>query len=272
MDLKGIHSHAKLAVLISLHRQTLLWVVGISSAGLAVAFLGAAFSLRQPLVVGLDLALSFMRLLLNLMAILWAQEMFAKDIERRTLIPLLVLPSSRAAYTLGRQLGLGLILLTVAVLWIPLLMIAGSLADWGYTGSTRAYLDWHLGWVVLGILLDALVVAAFVQFISALAITPIVPVLAGMAFALATKMIGPVMDYLEFSGEAYPDIQTTFVPMLRAFRWFMPELSRLDWREVVLYGAQIDVTNALTSVQMACGYVLLFGCLSVVAYDKKDLR
>lgn len=267
--MRAVYWHALLVWRAGVSGRTLAWIAAMTVLGLAMAVLGAAFSLRQPLVVALDLAFSACRLLMVLVAIVWTQEVYAKDLERKTIIPLLVWPCSRWAYVVGRQFGIAALLTLVALMWLPLLLTAGLLVDWGYSGSTHPLLDMRLLWVMFGFLLEALVVASFVQLMSAIAVTPMLPLLAGIGFAIGARLIGPALDYLSASGEAYPDIQTRFLPLLEVLRWILPELTRLDGRAALLYG-EGTLQPALPDIAMAVGYLVLMTTLSAVAYQKRE--
>ncbi|MBK7414018.1 MAG: hypothetical protein IPJ38_01755 [Dechloromonas sp.] len=89
----GIRSHALRALL----------VLGIML--MLMAFLAGAFSLRQPLVVAMDMGLSGLRFLGLMLVLFWMQEAFAKDIDRRTIAGALAYPAPRSVYVLGRFMG-----------------------------------------------------------------------------------------------------------------------------------------------------------------------
>ncbi|MER2540189.1 MAG: ABC transporter permease subunit, partial [Azonexus sp.] len=145
----GIRSHALRALL----------VLGVVL--MLLAFFAGAFSLRQPLVVAMDMGLSGLRFLGLMLVLFWMQEAFAKDIDRRTIAGALAYPAPRSAYVLGRFMGVvALIGLTVMV-WGGGLYLMNQFADWGYDSSSINTFGIGFPIVLFGILLDLIVIGAF---------------------------------------------------------------------------------------------------------------
>src|SRR5690606_37085935 len=114
----GIRSHAMRALL------------AFGAFLLCVAFLAGAFSLRQPLVVTLDVGISGIRLLTALLTLFWMQEAFVRDIERRSLTLAFSQPVDRLAYVLGRFIGVMLLISFAVAIWGIALAIADQFAAW----------------------------------------------------------------------------------------------------------------------------------------------
>ena len=236
---------------------------------LAVAFLAGAFSPRQPLVVTLDIGISGMRLLTALLMLFWMQEAFTRDIERRTLTLAFALPVERTAYVLGRFLGVMLLIVAAVLLWGTALAIADQFATWGYAASSKPYLDSHYLMVLVGIIVDAWLIGAFMLALTSLAETPLLPFLAGAGFALAARSIGAVLDYLLFSAKVDPDLDS-LVATIKVVRWFVPDLSQLDWRDPILYGHAFPWAKAWAGLCMSTGYILLFLTVATLVYRKRE--
>jgi len=239
---------------------------------LAVAFLSGAFSLRQPLVVTLDIGISGIRLLTALLTLFWMQEAFMRDIERRTITVAFGLPVARHNYVLGRFIGVMLLISAVVLCWGLALALADQFASWGYSSSSRPYLDWRYGLVMLGILLDAWTIGAFVLVVTSVAETPLLPFMVGAGFALAGRSIGPVLDYLAFSASADPALKANFLRLIDALRWLLPDLSQLDWRASVLYDTPLDISRIATGLCLAAGYTVCFLTIAVIVYRKRELN
>jgi Cu-processing system permease protein len=239
---------------------------------LVIAFLSGAFSLRQPLVVTLDIGISGIRLLTALLTLFWMQEAFMRDIERRTITVAFGLPVARHNYVLGRFIGVMLLISAVVLCWGLALALAAQFAHWGYPNSSRPYLDWRYALVMLGILIDAWTIGAFVLAITSVAETPLLPFMVGAGFALAARSIGPVLDYLAFSASADPALKANFLGLVDALRWLLPDLSQLDWRTSVLYDAPISLSHIAAALSLATGYTLCFLTIAVIAYRKRELN
>jgi len=238
---------------------------------LGAALLAAGFSGRQLLTVALDVGFSGLRLVLLLMALFWVQELLARDIERKTLYFVLAYPISRRQYLLARY-GSAAVLTGGAVLLVGgLLWLAVSLFGSDYQQSTPPALDGRFAAVLLGIWLDLLVVLAFAFLLASLSTTPFLPMLLGLAFALAARGLGPTFDYLRHSQFADPTQARWFGPLLEyAYAW-LPDLSRLDWRPWVLYDLSADPVAALTAALMALAYIALALSLAGSIFTRRNL-
>lgn len=250
------------------HAMRALLVLG--AAIMAVSFLAGSFSLRQPVVVALDLGISGLRFLGLLMVLFWMQEAFAKDIERRTITFALAYPAARASYVLGRFLGvIGLVSLTV-VLWGGGLYLMNQFADWGYVESSRTVFGFGYLLVLVGIVLDLATIGAFFLFISSLSETPMLSFLVSFGFAIATRTLGVMIDYLALSRSADPEMKAALLPILDGLRWFLPDLSRLDWRMIALYDHWPPVEQMLQGAASGVGYLTLLLGAAVFTYHRRS--
>lgn len=238
---------------------------------MASALLAAGFSGRQPLTVALDVGLSGMRIVLLVMALFWVQELFARDIERKTLYFVLAYPMSRAGYLLARY-GAAAVLCGLAVLLTgALLWLAVGVFDGGYTQSRPPALDLRFFLVLWGIWLDLLVVLAFAFLLSSLSTTPFLPLLLGLAFALAARGLGPTFDYLRNSQLADPLQARWFGPLLDHAHVLLPDLSRVDWRPWVLYDLPVEGGALLLGSAMALAYAVAALGLASLVFGRRNL-
>lgn len=268
----GIQRHALLAwkVGVRCHSFRALAVLGLLL--LAAAWLSGAFSLRQPSVVALDVGISGLRLLGTFFVLYWVQEVFVKDIERRTVSVMLAYPVSRSAYVIGRWLGVLMLVTAMLGFWGLGLGILSQFSAWGYAGDVRPHVDSGFVVVLLGILLDLVAVSVFVVWLASFAQTMLLPFLGGCAFALAGRLLGPSIDYLRFSALADKHMAEHMLPLLDALRWLIPDLSRLDWRSITLYGAWPTGGELFGSVAMVLGYTLVFAIVATINYRRREFQ
>lgn len=264
-----IYLHALISWRLGLRSHAMRALVALGALLIAVAYLAGAFSLRQPVVVALDLGLSGLRFLGLLLVLFWMQETFAKDIDRRTITFALAYPAPRASYVLGRFLGvMGLVVLAVAI-WGLLLFFMGQYADWGYDQTTRNYFNAGYLLVLFGIVVDLLVVGAFFVFLASLAETPVLPFLAGFGFAVAARSVGVMLDYLSLSPWADRDMKAAMLPLLEKIRWLLPDLSRLDWRQITLYDLWPATGEVFQGLGVAFGYAMIMLGGAVLSYRRR---
>lgn len=237
---------------------------------LAFSALAASFSLRQPLVVAVDVGLSSTRLLGALFALFWVQEIFFRDIDRKSISLFLAYPVPISSYVVGRYLGVLLLAGLAVVVWGAGVYGLGRFADWGNELSSAPVLGWRFLATLAGVWLDLAVIAAFVLMVSSVATTTMLPFLAGVVFVLTARSIGPVSDYLAYSGDADPVVAGRYLPILDAVRFVLPDLARLDWRASVLYAAPLEAGQAAAAVVSAIAYCVALLTVSVRVYARRD--
>lgn len=242
-------------------------VVGVLLVG--IAYLSASFSPRAPKTVALDVGLSGLRFSLVLFALFWVQELVGREIEKRTVLFALTYPVSRGRYLLGRYLGIvGLLALAAMLLglllWIVVLNAGGTYDQAFAVAPGGPY--WA---TVVGLWLDAVVVAAFALLMACLSTVPMLPLALGLAFAVAGKSLGAVIEYLA-RGD---DISVAHMkPLIDAISWVLPDLSRLDWRPWPMYGLAPDSSAVITALVMAAAYAGLLLTLAVLAFSHREFE
>lgn len=235
-----------------------------------VAYLSASFSPRQPKTVALDVGLSGMRFSLVLFALFWVQELVGREIERRTVMYALSYPVSRAAYIIGRYLGiLGLLalaaLLLGMLLWLTTLSVSAA-----YEQVSSPGLGLPFWMTVFGVWVDAALVAAFALWIASLSTVPMLPVALGVAFAIAGKSLGAVIDYLARGADGDPEFAARFNPLIEVVQWLLPDMSRLDWRTWPMYELFPGFPAVALSVLMAAGYATVMLALAVSTFSRRE--
>lgn len=266
----GLLENARITWLLGLRSRAVRGVLVLGGFLLFVAFLAGAFSLRQPVVVVVDVGISGIRLLTLLLVLFWIQEAFVRDIERRTIVFPLVMPVPRWVYVLGRFAGVAALIVMAVFIWGAALYAASFSSSWSYEASSRPVFDAGYLLVLLGVAVDALVIGAFALAVASLATTPLLPMATGAMFAVAARGIGPVVDYLEFSARADPALKEGMLPLLKAIRWLLPDLARLDFRIISLYGTSIQLDLILGGFAMALGYALIMLGVAVATYVRRE--
>lgn len=244
-------------------------VLGVLLIGMA--YLSAAFSPRQPKTVALDVGLSGLRFSLVLFALFWVQELVGQEIQRRTVLFALTYPVPRGQYLIGRYLAiLGMLALAAALLgmllWVVVLNAGGQYEQAFRIAPGAAY--WT---TVLGLWADAAVVTAFALWLASLSTVPMLPLALGLAFGAAGKSLGAVAEYLSQGADGDRDIMR-LAPVLDAIHWFLPDLSRLDWRAWPMYGIAPDSTAMAGGGLVALAYIVLLVTLAVLAFDRREFE
>lgn len=227
----------------------------------AVAWLAAEFSGRQPETVALDVGFSLIRLFGALLVLFWVTELLGKDLERRTIYFVLAYPFSRSIYIFSRFLAVaGLAAVTVIGLSLFMLAAWWLEAHSGYQQANPVHLEGMALPLTLSLIwLDLLAIGAFTLLVAALSTTPMLAFFVGMAFAVAARSLGPILAYLATDDPNAQQLAVTYQPLLEAIHWIIPDLSRLDVRSAVLYGALPNAGNTLWAI----GHVALYGAIAL---------
>lgn len=244
-------------------------VLGVLLVG--VAWLSGFFSPRQPKTVALDVGLSGIRFSLTLFALLWVQELIGQEVQRRTVFFALTYPVPRGHYIAGRYLGVvGLLalaaLLLGMLLWVVILASGGNYEQGFSIAAGEPY------WLtILGLWMDAAVVAAFATWIASFSTVGALPLALGLAFAVGGKSLGAVIEYLANGADDDPKIMQ-LAPIIDAIQWFLPDLSRLDWRAWPMYGMEPNSVALFGAGFMALSYVALMIAMAVLAFSRREFQ
>ncbi len=239
-------------------------------AFVAIAYLSASFSPRQPRTVALDIGFSGLRFSLVLYAIALVQELVGNEVERRSVVLSLSYPVSRAGYLFGRYLGIAALVGCAAAFLGGLLALAVHLSGLHYAQQFSVSLGLPYWMAVVGLWFDVLVVVAFALWIAALSTVRMMPLALGAVFAVLAKAMGGVADYLARGADGQDHLVAVYGPVLDVVRYVLPDLSRLDWRVWPMYGMVPDAMTALLSVVMALAYTALMLGLALHAFSRRE--
>jgi Cu-processing system permease protein len=234
------------------------------------AYLAASFSPRQPRTVALDVGLSGLRFSLVLFALFWVQELVAREIERRTVVLALTYPHPRVAYLVGRYLGIFGLLGLAALLLGMLLWLVVMLAGGTYDQQFPVALGLPFWLSIVGLWLDAALVAAFALCIATLSTVPMLPLALGAAFAVAGKSLGAVADYLAKGADGQEELVSQYLPVVEIIHWILPDLSRLDWRAWPMYGMYPGFETLALSTLMGIAYITLLTVLAAANFSRRE--
>jgi Cu-processing system permease protein len=243
----------------------------ISFCCVVLALLASSFSARSPETLLLDVGLSLQRIVLTLMAVFWVQELYYKDLEKKTAIFLLAYPLSRAQYLISRFVGVS-VLVTCAVMLSALMLVvavAVSGIEYQQAWPINLGLPYVATWVYFW--LDILIVVGFAFLLCSFSETPNLPVLCAIGFSIAMHSMGPILDYLRFSAEAEESHQLLIQPFIENVLYFLPDLDRLDIRVWTLYGQLPPFDLMVFATIAGVAYVAAFISLSIWGLNRREI-
>lgn len=207
-----------------------------------------------------DLGLSSMEVFGTLIAVFLGAGIVAKDVERRTLYPVVAKPVSRGQYLLGRYLGL--VATTTWNLLLMALMLAAVLAF--YTRGLGFLSDSPFLLVMLSLVVRFAVVGAVATLFSAFSTTTLAAI-----FALALVVAGHLSsDLVRYWAE-----QGTVAGVIgRGMFLAVPNLEALNWKEALVYRDAIP--GRVVAAGLGYGLLYAAACVGLAAavFTRRDLR
>lgn len=250
--------------------RAVLLILVLGTLLVGVAYLAASFSPRQPKTMTIDVGFSGIRFSLVLLAIFWVQELVGREVERRTVLYALAYPVSRAAYVVGRFLGVVALLGVAAIMLGSLLWVSTMFSGGQYVQSFAVQLGWPYWLAIGGLWVDAVVVAAFSLWIATVSTVQMLPVALGAAFAIAGKTLGAVLDYMARGADGDINLLSRYGPLLDTIQWLLPDLSRLDWRVWPMYGVPLDGGAIGYALLVAWAYIAILMSLAVMTFARRE--
>lgn len=234
---------------------------------MGLVWLSSGFSARHPYTLALDLGISSIRIMLIIMGIFWVQELFAKDVEQKTIIFALSYPVARSTYILGRFIGVCLLLfIALLIMGVILWMLINSVF-FEYQQVTPINLG--IGYIItlFYMWLSTVCIMAFSMFIASISTVPMLSFILGIGFAVGATLIGPTLDYLV---KAEPDFYQNLGPIAEKLFWLLPDLSRLDIRDWALYGQIPESSVLVYGVVMVLAYSVLMLLLANLRFSTRE--
>ncbi len=211
-------------------------------------------SIRQDEKILKDIGLAAMDLFGSLIAVFIGTGLVSKEIERRSLYPLLAKPLTRGEFFLGKFAGLAFTLLVNLAV-----MTAGLYLTLLATGRR---LDPGLLAAIYPILLGLLLIVAFAMLFSTITSSTMAAVL-----TVVVAVAGRFADVVRNMREVAPDLPSWFSEALYAL---LPNFRNFDFKDRVAYGDAVggDVLAWVTAYALAwIGVVLGLGLASFRSRD-----
>jgi ABC-type transport system involved in multi-copper enzyme maturation permease subunit len=213
-------------------------------------------SIRQDQKIIKDLGLASMDLFGTLIAVFIGVGLVSKEIERRSLYPLLAKPLSRSELLVGKFLGLGLTLfvnvacMTVG-LWVTLLATSGRLE----LGLLKA---------IYPIFLGLLLVVALALLFSTLTSGPVAAVC-----TVSVIVAGRFSDVIRNMQEVLPGAPAW---LARSLNLVLPNFQNFDLKDRVVYGDPVDPVVFVWITLYALLYIVLALGAAAVAFREREFQ
>lgn len=265
----ALPANLRLALRLMLRSRALLIVGVVGAVLVAAAWLAGQFSPRQPSTVALDVGLSFIRLVVPILALLQIQDLVAREVERRLVLTSLTYPHSRAAFLLARFFAVLAVAFATTLFFFVLLAAVVTWVSNTYTQTTHVALG--IPFLITGALiwLDVAIVLAFGLVLATISTTPHLVFVGGMGFMIIARSAATIIQLLETEREIVRGADW-YHQGLQWVQWLVPDLASLDVRQIALYG-KMDLLTAspLALVMMPTSYVIVLLLIACTSFSRR---
>ena len=213
-------------------------------------------SIRQDEMIIKDVGLAAMELFGTLIAIFIGVGLVSKEIERRSLYPLLAKPLGRGEFFLGKFLGLSFTLLVNVAL-----MTVGLYLTLLATGQPA---DSHLLNAVYPIYLGLLLVVALAMLFSSVTSSALASV-----FTVGVVIAGRYSDVIRNMREVAPGAPVWLTQFLY---YALPNFRNFDFKDRVAYGDPVPPSALGWVTLYALVYVVLALGIGLLSFRSRDFQ
>ncbi len=246
-------------------REALRQKLAVNLLVFALALVVASFTIStltfgEQYRIIVDLGLSAMEIFGTLIAVFLGAGLIARDVERRTVYPIVAKPVSRAAYIIGRYLGLvtttTLNLLVMAVVFA--LVLAYYLKSFGFLHDSPFLA------VLASMVVRFAMVGAVACFFSCFT-TATLSAIFSLSLVVAGLLASELVRYWAKQGAVSRAIG-------RAAFVVVPNLEALNLKEAMVYKDAVPLSFAVTGLGYGVLYAAAVVAFATAVFSRRDLR
>lgn len=222
--------------------------------GLSLAL--GQLSFAEQSRISANFGLSAIHLGAVVLAIFVGSNLVYKEIEKKTILTILVRPISRLQFILGKALGLTMVIVTMMV-GLGLIL---SLVFYGLGMP----IDEKLLLVLAGLLTESMILLGLTILFSMITAPLLV-----VAFSVCVFLIGHWHASLEFF--ANKGDNAVLSPVAWFVKYFTPDLERVNWKDLVLYDQPINLAARGASIAYGLAWFAFSVALAALLFRRKDV-
>jgi Cu-processing system permease protein len=231
-----------------------LFLFALLLIGLSLAL--GQLSFAEQARISANFGLSAIHLCAVALAIFVGSNLVTKEIEKKTIMTILVRPISRLEFILGKALGLTLLIITMmAGLSVVMILV--------FFGLDQP-IDTKLGLVLLGLLAESLILLGFTLVFSMFT-RPLLVV----CFAVGLFLIGHWQSSLEYF--AKKDDAGNLAMVHKVVKYALPDLERMNWKEILIYDLPADLGQKGYALLYALFWFAFCVTFATLLFQRKDV-
>jgi Cu-processing system permease protein len=212
-------------------------------------------SFSEQVRISMNFGLSAIHLGCVVLSIFVGSTLVNKEIDKKTIMTLLVRPITRTQFLLGKALGL-LIVNTVVMSGLAVVLI-GVLLFLGATINPTFF------WAIFGILLEGFVLLGATLLFSTFS-SPFMVVAFSTGIFLVGHWVGSLIFFAERGDNA------GFKAMVAVLTKIWPNFEVLNWRAEAVYGDTLRSADILWASSYSVGWFVFLIAITALAFRKKD--
>jgi hypothetical protein len=229
------------------------FAIGMTLAGFVVGQL----SIRQDQKILKDLGLAAMDLFGTVIAVFIGVGLIGKEIERRSLYPLLARPLTRGEFFVGKFAGLAFTLLVN----LGVMALGLYLTLWASGYGLDPLLMRAIGPLYLGLL----IVVAVALLFSSLLRSPALATVGTVGVVIAGRFSDVIRNMREVAPEVPPWL-------LDGLYYALPNLRSLDFKSLAAYGDPIPASVLAWAFAYAAAYISIVLYAGLRSFSSRDLE
>lgn len=238
----------------ALRKKLLFFLIAVVFCILSFSLLLGQLSLGEQIRITINWSLAATQISLLILAVFLGAQLIASDLEKKTLLTILVRPLQPSLFFLGRYLGLSFILLFSACFFALMLGLFYTILNIPFTDTL---------WLALfGMYLESLLILAFVLFFSSYSNSFLV-----LCLSFSIFVIGHFVDSLSYF---IKDIKVSLLALVKILILFFPNLEKVNWKSAVVYGDTLSGSEVLKSCFYIFFWLLFILSLSLLILENKD--
>jgi len=213
-----------------------------------------ALSVGESRKIILDVSYGAMFFIGGAVSVFVGISLVYREIEKKTLYNILSKPISRAAFVVGKFVGLSTALVVMECSMILIMGLCLHLAGHALT--------WPMALACLSVWLKVEMVLAFAVLFSSLS-TPILSGMFTLGFLVVGSISQSVLDLYALKGGA-------LAGGMKALSFVIPNFSRFDWVPLAVFELPLFWKDVCLSLGYAVSYTLILLIVAVWVFDNRD--
>lgn len=231
-------------------------VIFLGAAIILSSFVASELTYGRPEKVAIDIGLGLTSIALKVIAIFYGVGIIQQEIESRSIYLVLSRPISRTEYFLGRFVGMALLLLVNIIALGPFSLLSFSMLG----GSVDTVMLWTLVFMYLESVLLLLVVVVL-----SLISSKVIAILVAISIYVSGYVTEALLESNSFAQKGLINA------LLKAGSMILPNFSRFNLKDLVIYEAILPIDYALKTLVYAGIYTVALIGIGSFLINKKNL-